>query len=213
MPAAGASSRMGAWKPLLPWGEGSVVEAAVGAALGACPRVLLVAGFRAEGLEALFRGEPRVLVLRNPGWELGMLGSIQRALPEVRGEAFFCANADMPLLAPADYEALAERRASLAARGRGEGGAASEAAVFAAAADGTGRLRAGHPVLVPAAWIAEVLGLPPGDRMQRFLAGRPSLLVERGPAALADIDTPGDYEAALRSAGLPRPGPGAGLLS
>lgn len=188
MPAAGASSRMGAWKPLLPWRGASLVEACVGAALGACSRVLLVGGERLAELASLFRGEPRVLVVANPAWALGMLGSLQRALPLVEGGAFFCANADMPLIEPADYETLEARYAILEASG-------APAAVFAAHGG-----EAGHPVLVPSSYIAEILLLPPGGRMKSFLSGKPSCLVERGPGVLADLDTPDDYERAARLA-------------
>ncbi len=200
MPAAGASSRMGRWKPLLPWAGRFLVEAAVEAALSACSRVLLVAGYRASELASLFHGESRVLVLDNPAWERGMLGSIQRALPEVRGAAFFCANADMPFVRPADYEALA---AALAPPLEAEqsGCEAFAASAFAAGRDGGGRLVPGHPVLVPATWIPDILALSPASRMKPFLLSRPFVLVERGQAALFDVDSPDDYEAALRALG------------
>jgi molybdenum cofactor cytidylyltransferase len=160
-----------------------MVELTVGAALeGGCRRVLLVVGFRGEELVRLFRAEPRVLPVWNRGWEKGMLGSIQEALPSVEGGAFFSLNADMPAVDPSSF-------GRLEAASREAGG---EAACFAAHGGA-----AGHPVLIPSAWIKEILGLAPGSRMKAFLAGKPSLLVECGPGSLLDLDTPGAYEAYL----------------
>ncbi|MFT8211100.1 MAG: NTP transferase domain-containing protein [Symbiopectobacterium sp.] len=43
MLAAGLSSRMGQWKMMLPWGEGTVLDSALAAALSFCDRVVLAA--------------------------------------------------------------------------------------------------------------------------------------------------------------------------
>jgi molybdenum cofactor cytidylyltransferase len=195
--AAGASSRMGALKPLLPFAGTTMIGAVVGAALDSGCRVLVVVGYRgAEVAEAALRaaasrvplhtGGDRILVVENPAWEEGMLGSIQAALGLVRGPAFFEMNADMPLVPASIYALLARERA------RRDGEGLPEAALFAASAG-----RAGHPVLIPSAWIAQILELPRGDRMKRFLDGRSAALVEAGTeAVLADIDTPAEYGAA-----------------
>lgn len=187
---------MGEWKPLLPLvlpaGKGqapvhtTIVGAAVGAALasGLVGRVLLVTGFRGDELEALFSAEPRVEPVRNPAWELGMLGSIQKALPLVKSGCFFCLNADMPFVDPGSFARLAEAMLAEAVP------AGREAAVFASH-EGL----SGHPVLVPSAWIREILLLDPGARMKSYLESRPHFSVECGPGSLLDLDTRECYEA------------------
>jgi molybdenum cofactor cytidylyltransferase len=186
--AAGASSRMGRPKQLLPFAASTMVETVVAAALEAGCRALLVVGHRGAEVAAPFAGEGRVLVVENRRWELGMLGSIQAALDLVRGEAFFVMNADMPLVPASAYGILAGARDARRRSG------APEAALFAAS-----RGREGHPVLMPSAWIPEILGLEPGGRMRRFLDGRPLELVEAGTeAVLADIDTPEEYRRLAR---------------
>ena len=186
--AAGASSRMGGFKPLLPLGGRAMVDIVASRAREAGCRVLVVVGYRGDEVARLFEGREGVVVVGNPRWEEGMLGSIQAALGLVRGEAFFCMNADMPLVTAAAYAALAaarDARNKSAPPGAGPTGAA-----FFAAAGG----REGHPVLLPAAWIPEILLLPRAGRMRDFLAGRPRELVELGDdAVLTDIDTPEDY--------------------
>jgi molybdenum cofactor cytidylyltransferase len=205
MPAAGASSRMrssrmrspdgsAAFKPLLPFAGATLAEAAAAAAIGAGCRLLLVVGHRGDEVAAVFdaarycplREAGLLLVVRNPRWEEGLLGSIQAALPFVRGEAFFVAHADMPFVRPEDYAALASARPGAA----GEG---FEETAFIASCRG----KRGHPVLLPSAWATEIAALPPGEGLRSFLRERPSVLVEIGQAALRDIDTPGDYKLAL----------------
>ena len=187
IPAAGASSRMLAFKPLLPFGSGTVVGATVASALSAGCRVLLVVGNRGAELAALFESKPDVVVVENPLWERGMLGSLQAALDQVRGQCFFTIPADMPLVKPSVYGLLAHAREVDLAAG------AAEASYFASSSG-----RAGHPVLVPSLWIGEILELPPSGRMKSFLEGRPRVLVEAGSdAVLTDLDRPEDYRAAI----------------
>jgi CTP:molybdopterin cytidylyltransferase MocA len=113
-----------------------------------------------------------------------MVCSIHAALPAVRGEAFFIAHADMPFVDPESYRSLA---------------AAREARMIEAAFVASHLGRAGHPVLLPSAWIPGILALPPGDRLRPFLSDKPSVGVETGPGALRDIDTPEEYLAALEA--------------
>jgi molybdenum cofactor cytidylyltransferase len=204
--AAGASSRMGGslFKPLLSFRGSTLVETAARAALDAGCRVLLVVGNRGGELAALFegsayvevRGEGRLLIVENARWAEGMVGSIQAALSRVSGEAFFVAHGDMPFVSEGDYRALASARAARMGRLLPELRLANEAAIFASC----GGLP-GHPVLLPSAWMPEILALGRGGALKPFLEARPRLLVETGPGALRDIDTPDDYRKALRSCG------------
>jgi molybdenum cofactor cytidylyltransferase len=199
-----------ALKPILPFGKATLVEAAVGAALLAGCRVLLVLGHRAAEVAAPFASEAYRLaretgglsLVNNPLWEEGLLGSIQRALPLVRGEAFFLTLADLPFIRPEDYRALATAREPSPNRTRPRGdrdACAAEAGgpPVVSAIFGSHEGRRGHPVLLPSAWIPEILALDRCGMMRDFLKDRPAGLVETGPGALRDIDTPGEYMAAM----------------
>ena len=106
VPAAGKSRRMGEAKLLLPFGEGTIIETVVRNALEVCARVLLVTGHRAEEIERLFSAEGRVVLVRNPEWEMGMFSSIRRALALPGAERFFVTPGDMPFIGPDVYRAL-----------------------------------------------------------------------------------------------------------
>jgi molybdenum cofactor cytidylyltransferase len=197
VPAAGASSRMGRLKPLLPFAGSTIIETAVVSALKAGCRVLLVVGHGAARVSAPFLSDSyrrsreggRLLLIRNPRWERGLLGSIQAALPFVEREAFFVAHADMPFIGSGMYGVLAHCRAERLSSGPIPRG---EAAVIAAHEG-----RRGHPALLPTAWISEMLALEPRGKMKDFLAGKTAILAEAGPGAVRDIDTPMDYRRAL----------------
>jgi len=193
--AAGASTRMGSPKLLLPFGPpergGTIVGAVVAAALEAGCRVIVVVGCRGAEVAAAARKAAavggRLLVAENPAWEEGMLGSIQTGLRLVRGSWFFSMNADMPLVRTDAYRAL------LGSRDERNRTGLPEAALFAARSG-----ERGHPVLLPSAWIPAMLELPRGGRMRDFLASKPSVLVETGgDEVLMDIDSPADYMLSL----------------
>ena len=58
--AAGLSSRMGTWKMMLPYCQGTMLDASLKNALAFCQRVILVVGHRGEELEARYLERPRL---------------------------------------------------------------------------------------------------------------------------------------------------------
>jgi len=198
IPAAGASSRMGEWKLLLPWGKSTIVERVVANALEAELEVLVVAGFRGDELHALLDGRPGVRVLDNPDWREGMLGSILRAVDLVSGEAFFVTPADMPMIGPGLYRLLmAEAQSAAGPEAIAAPDVPKHAGItYFAACGGV----PGHPVLIPRDRVPAMKALDRGGTMRAFLMEGPWRLVETGEAAVhADIDSPADFEAARPS--------------
>ncbi|STW28899.1 CTP:molybdopterin cytidylyltransferase [Klebsiella michiganensis] len=96
MLAAGLSSRMGKWKMMMPWGEGTILDSALASALAFCDRVVLVTGFRGDELAACYRDHPGVEVVFNPQYQDGMFSSIQCGVGHIRASRFFLALGDMP---------------------------------------------------------------------------------------------------------------------
>jgi molybdenum cofactor cytidylyltransferase len=180
--AAGLSSRTTGWKLLLPCGGITMVEASVAAALPACARVIVVAGFRAAELISLFRGRPRVEVAVNPLFEQGMLSSVACGAAAVRTPRFFLALADMPLVSPQTYRRLLEAPAVDAVIPKFRG-------------------KKGHPLLLTAAVARAVAAAAPGQTLRDVLAAFASLLLPvEDPHVLHDVDTDRDYGELLRGA-------------
>ncbi|MGO8694846.1 MAG: NTP transferase domain-containing protein [Rectinemataceae bacterium] len=197
IPAAGASSRMGAFKPLLPFGDGTIAGATVASARAAGCRVILVVGYRGTELAERFGSEAGVLVVENPVWERGMLGSLQAGLRSVRGPCFFTIPADMPFVGSAVYTLLARTREAELGPESNSQAEAEETAAYFASHEG----RAGHPVLIPTAWREELLLLSPSGRMRDYIERRRMVLVEAGSdSVFADLDRPEEYRNADRLA-------------
>jgi len=80
--SAGASSRMGRDKALLPWQGGTFLSAAIQALQRETELVIVVAGKNAPSLTPVVYSSAAFLVI-NPHPELGQMSSLQRGLEEV----------------------------------------------------------------------------------------------------------------------------------
>lgn len=176
VPAAGRSSRMGRWKPALPFGESTIIETVVAAALPVCKRVILVGGFRADELAAIFRGMPSVVFVENTNWSTGMFSSLRCAAGHIQTDRFFITPGDMPWITPAIYIALKN-------------------APLADVVSPTFGGHRGHPVLLRRAVAEEMLRSDPATGVMREIIGR--FLSINIPwdddTILRDVDTPQEY--------------------
>lgn len=193
--AAGESRRMGRLKQVLPWGDRTVVEAAVDAALAAADidEVVVVLGHEAEVVRAALMSRPRpgMRIVVNADYRLGMLSSVKSGVRALAAEtgAFLVAPADQPGIRPDDYGLVVQ--AYRRARPRVD--------IVVPTYGGRG----GHPTLFAGALRQEVLDLPDNGQGLRDLIVRREgrvLRVELGrPGMVEDLDTPEDYEQALET--------------
>lgn len=183
IPAAGLSSRMGAFKPLLRFGAGTIIEASAGSAIPYVSTASVVVGNRGDEVTDVLRRRfgDRLTIVMNPDYAVtDMLCSVQiglRAMGEC--DAFFLLPADMPLIMPQVYEALIA--------------AFDDAAdVIYPVIDG----RRGHPPLIHARLIPAILGYRGDGGLRAILSNRTvkdAAISDRG--VLTDLDTPQEYEA------------------
>src|SRR5512137_1495458 len=106
--AAGASSRMGRDKALLPWRGGTFLSAAIRALQPLTDFVIVVAGGNAGELEPIINANAAFMVL-NPNPEQGQFSSLKIGLQEVlnRGrDAAIITLVDRPAAAVATIEQL-----------------------------------------------------------------------------------------------------------
>ncbi|WP_371380653.1 DVU_1551 family NTP transferase [Sporomusa aerivorans] len=98
--AAGYSSRMGAFKPLLPVGEKTVIETAVDSLrLSGIKDIRVIVGYRSAELYPLLE-RLQVDVIENRNYAAGMFSSVITGLKTFSGEeeAFFLLPGDTPLI-------------------------------------------------------------------------------------------------------------------
>ena len=190
--AAGASTRMGQPKQLLPYrGRTLLRHAAETAAASGCAPLVLVTGALHEELLPEVADLP-FQVVHNPDWETGMASSVRTglaALAVAQPAAILIMLSDQPLVPPALLHQLVARqqRTQAPAVATAYADALGVPAVFASSlfpalrqlhgTQGAGRLLAG---------LGEAVGRVP------FAAGA------------LDVDTPAQYAALLRE-GLPGP--------
>ncbi len=196
--AAGLSRRMGRFKLTLPWGETTVIGQVIGTLQAAgVMDIVVVTGHCAPEVEAALAGTTARTV-HNPDYAAGeMVSSIQvglRALLHRSG-----------LRAGAITETAAGPPAALLCLGdQPQIEAATVRAVLAAGAAENWsrivipsfRMRAGHPILLPA-WLWPEILAETGTLRAVLAAHRDATcyLNVDTPTVLADLDTPEDYEA------------------
>jgi len=177
--AAGMSSRMNAFKPLLPLGESTMIRTLIGTCIAAgVGRIVVVTGHRADELEAHVADLP-VECLRNPDYETTkMARSVRIGFDAVVGRCervLFCP-ADMPLWRPSTVRALVESGSLLAKP--------------------TYRGQNGHPLLIDASLIDPVLERLDAEGLSAAVkaTGIPMAFIEvDDPGCVLDADTPDQY--------------------
>lgn len=171
--AAGFSSRMGEFKPLLPLGGRTLLEWCVSSfQVAGITNVLVVTGHRGPevGAEAARLGARSV---HNPDYVQGMFSSVQTAVRTVGNTDFFLLPVDIPLVRPATLLTLLE----------------AEGPVVCPCFDG----QRGHPPRISSKLVPEILTYSGDGGLGGFLEGRPVVEVpvwDRG--VLLDADRPYD---------------------
>ena len=185
--AAGAATRMGRLKQLLPYRDRTFVQHAITQALEAqFDPVIVVVGAEAEAIRAAVAKEP-VHVVYNERWQLGMGSSISAGVKRIQQEGFESAAiavtlADQPLVTAEHLRAM-RRQVHL-----------SGASVIAAQYNDT----LGVPAIFARNMFGALLHLPP-EAGARHLLRQPGLSVQPFPLpeAAMDIDTPDDLKTFL----------------
>lgn len=185
--AAGFSSRMKRFKPLLPLGQSTVVEKAVEAFVKAgILDIRVVVGHRADELLPVL-DRLKVNSIYNPDFPEGMFSSIcagvKNLTPEV--EAFFLLPVDNPIINPSTITKLKETFY------------AAESAIVYPTYQGM----RGHPPLISSRYVNDVLSWdkPGGMRaiLEQYENNALDLEVDDG-GILLDMDTPDDYQQMLK---------------
>jgi CTP:molybdopterin cytidylyltransferase MocA len=186
--AAGHSSRMGAFKPLLPFGERTVIEACVGNLIegGAEEVVVVVSATRANELREHLPHLP-VRFAINPEAESEMGVSIARGVEEVSREAraILVALADQPAIPPSTVSFL------IAA------GKNTHKRLIVPEYEGRG----GHPVWIDLSFRSHLQNLVPQRGLRALFEAYPEealRLPVASPYVARDMDQWDDYRALYR---------------
>ena len=185
--AAGASTRMGTPKQLLPYQGRSLIRYTAEVALASvCRPIVVVLGASAELIEPEL-AQLAVQVVKNPQWHQGMSSSIRvgvKAIAQMAPlDAVVIALGDQPLISAAIINGLVERYQR-------------RHAIIACEYSGT----IGVPALFSRCLFPELINLKGTAGAKGVLKKHAdSVLTIQVPEAAVDLDTPADYEQLLSS--------------
>ena len=180
--AAGFSSRMQAWKPLLPLGDVTVIDQAIDLfRQSGVDDVVVVAGHRAAELTKALKDRPVRCVI-NENYEQGMYESVVTGVRALATDtaAFFLLPVDVPLVKNRTIRLLARHFAS----GRGK--------ILYPAFQG----QRGHPPLISTEFVPAMLTGGRPDGLRSLLAEYEAVAADVAvldEGVLLDMDTPEDY--------------------
>ena len=181
MLAAGLSSRMGKWKMMMPWGEGTILDSALDSALAFCDQVILVTGFRGDELAAYYQEHPAISVVYNPDYRAGMFSSIKCGVSHIRAQRFFLALGDMPEVTAGVYRTLWARPEQ-------------DTCLIPAYEQGKG-----HPVLLPQRAVGLINNAPDSFTLRDVIRQMETRVVPVSEQGIHwDVDTPGQYQQIAR---------------
>jgi molybdenum cofactor cytidylyltransferase len=192
--AAGASSRMGRDKALLPWPKnsgaaGTLLSAAIRGFSEPCDLVIVVVGENEPAVTPVIYAEGAFLV-RNPSPERGQFSSLQTGLHEVLNRGRDTALVTLVDRPPPTAETQRILVDAFACRGH------DTWAVVPEHAD-----KHGHPILIGRELIEKFLRAPVTANAREILhnhADRINYLEVNDPSVTTNVDTPDDY-ASLQS--------------
>lgn len=201
--AAGFSSRMGAFKPLLPIGDTTAMERVSDSLRKAgIETVIGVTGFQRERLSSIFAAKG-ILEAYNPDFEQGMFTSIKAGLARALTEeqetpaGFFLIPVDCPLVPPEVLEQILKKHAE-------------EPEAFIVPCY---RGKKGHPLFIPFRYAEEILAYDGEGGLKAVTSRHEDRLIrlETGTEAVVlDMDTPEGYEEILEFNRKQMPGSGGG---
>ncbi len=184
--AAGASTRMGRPKMLLPFGESTVIETVIGNVTASrVSHTVVVLGYGWTRIYQLVEHLP-VEVIVNPRPELGMISSAQWALAQMNQSAdgVLFVLGDQPLIPASVHDAVID--------------------AFAYRPDSiivpTWERKRGHPVLFSARFRDAILNLPTDRGLNTLLHENPDAVHEvpvDTDAILLQMNTPEEYQQML----------------
>jgi len=185
--AAGFSSRMGSFKPLVEIGGKSFVERNIELfSQSGVSKIITVAGYKAEDLKKVIADTPSQCVI-NENYTEGMFSSIRKGAEILHHncDGFFLLPVDIPLVSSTTLENLLHTFFSVSCR------------ICYPVYSG----RRGHPPLIHADLIPQILSFRGDGGLRKLLHEYDQAVIDvevEDPFILRDIDTKEDYDAVAK---------------
>ena len=183
--AAGLSSRSASFKPLLPLGEGTIIERVISIFQHNNVDVHVVVGHHRDEVRTTIKN-PNVTIIENPDYEHGMFTSVQAGVLDLGSDydGFFIMPVDIPLVRPETIARLLS-----------ESEQNTDKIIYPVFGG-----HRGHPPFVPASLISAILGWNKDGGLKAVLSGYENKALQvpvPDENILFDVDTPEDYQELL----------------
>lgn len=160
---------------MLPWHEGTILDASIKNALQFCNRVILVSGYRATEIHHRYMNQTNIIITYNPDYAQGLFTSIRVGAATVRSEYCFITHGDMPELDRDIFRKIWALR--------------NESALIPCYQG-----QPGHPILLSKKCLLQAISQPNVSSMrQALLRGKHNIIEMNDPRITLDIDTPEDF--------------------
>lgn len=173
--AAGYASRANGFKMQFKIGEKAVLQYVIEAFVPICKKIIVVGGYQSDKLLPLIKpyGNQIQLVI-NDSFEAGMFSSVKVGVKEVNSGRFFLTPGDCPLITKQVCQTLLESNKDFVIPSFHKKG--------------------GHPVLLPASCIQELLLEAEESNLKQFLKKQSLTYIEmQEDGIIYDLDTRQDY--------------------
>ncbi|RKR53873.1 molybdenum cofactor cytidylyltransferase [Yokenella regensburgei] len=173
--AAGLSSRMGQWKMMLPWRDGTILDASIKNALQFCSRIILVTGHRSDELHEKYAGRGNISLVYNADYATGLFSSVKAGATIVNTDYCFITLGDVPCLPQSVFHTLWSLRGAEALLPEHGG-------------------TPGHPILLSRERLQHTVSQTSYSSMRKALLASPHRRIDVGDRGIIfDIDTPNDF--------------------
>lgn len=174
IPAAGFSSRAGAYKLTLELGGKTVIERCIEGMYDVCSKIIVVGGYNMNKLVPVLDKYSGIELVYNENYRAGMFGSVIKGFKHTTGNKAFMIPGDYPLVSGDVYESLLKTTENIVIP--------------------TYMGTKGHPVLMSEQTINLLLSSTGMDNLREFIINQGFATLEvECPGILMDLDTPEDY--------------------
>ncbi len=178
--AAGYSSRAGDFKPGLDLCGKTILQRTIESMLDLCENIIVVGGHQVDTIGELTFDIPKVRVVKNEHFELGMFSSVKTGISKVRSDRFFIIPGDQPVVKTGTFKILLEHDDDIVIpRYLG---------------------KKGHPALFKSKLISEILSWDDSEILRNYIHSKDQVAIVDvdDPGIGLDVDTAEDHEKIIK---------------
>lgn len=161
---------------MLPWRNGTILDASIKNAQQFCTHIILVTGYRHQEIEAHYSHMPGVTLVHNPDYRQGLFSSVLTGVQAASADYCFISHGDLPCLHREIFHTLWQQRFNGAVLPHYQG-------------------TPGHPILAQRGTLHQNLQHDGGSSVRRcLLANKHKIVALDYPEIIFDVDTPDDFK-------------------